>query len=243
MKKLSVVFVALAAIVCMTTSCDAKMGGKMNSDIDSASYAIGILEGGRLKQGLEGIPGGYSKEALMAAYKLALDEDTNAMKMTQEEAQAYLQTYFPKAQEKEAKANKEASEKFLEENKKKDGVKVTESGLQYKVITEGTGARPDSASVVKVHYKGTTAVEGKEFDSSYKRNEPTTFALNQVIPGWGEGLRLMTVGSKYIFYIPSELGYGERGASAELRGNMALVFEVELLEIVQPEAPATEQKK
>jgi len=241
MKKLSVVVVALMAVVFFTTSCDAKLGGNIKSDVDSASYAIGVLEGSRLLQGLEGIPGGYTKEALLAAYTLALNEDTSALKMTAEEAQAYLQTYFPQAQEKEAKVNRETSEKFLESNKAKDGIQVTESGLQYKVVTEGTGVRPDSASVVKVHYKGTT-IDGDEFDSSYSRNEPTTFQIDQVIKGWTEGLKLMPVGSKYIFYIPSDLAYGERGAGGKIKGNMALIFEVELLGIETPEDSAAQPK-
>lgn len=231
MKKLSILFVAVMAWGFFSTSCDAKMGGKIKSDVDSASYAIGVLEGSRIIEGLEGIPGGYSKEALLAAYTLAVKQDSSKLKMTVEEAQAYLQTYFPKAQEKEAAANKISSEKFLEENKKKEGVQVTPSGLQYKVITKGTGATPDSASVVKVHYKGTLA-DGTEFDSSYTRGEPATFPLNQVIKGWGEGIQLMPVGSKYMFYIPSDLGYGDRGAGGKIKGNMALIFEVELLDIV-----------
>ncbi len=244
MKKLSVLFVAVMALGIFNSSCDAKMGGKMKSDVDSASYAIGVLEGSRIIEGLEGIPGGYSKEALLAAYELAVKQDSGALKMTVEQAQAYLQTYFPKAQEKEAATNKAASEKFMEDNAKKDGIKVTPSGLQYKVITEGTGPKPDSISVVKVNYKGTLA-DGTEFDSSYKRGEPATFPLNQVIKGWGEGIQLMPVGSKYMFFIPSDLGYGDRGAGGKIKGNMALIFEVELLEIVPPaapEAPAIPQK-
>lgn len=238
MKKLSVLFAALTAVVFLTSSCDAKLGGgKMKNDVDSASYALGLLQGTQLQQGLEGIPGGYNRDAFMAAYALALANDTGSIKMTVEEAQRYLQDYFPKAEAKEAEANKAASAKFLEENKKKDGVQVTPSGLQYKVITQGTGERPDSASIVKVHYVGTT-IDGDEFDSSLKRGEPVSFGVTQVIKGWTEGLLLMPVGSKYEFYIPADLAYGERGAGGKIKGNMALKFEVELLEI---EAPAADQ--
>lgn len=121
--------------------------------------------------------------------------------------------------------------KYLEENAKKEGVKSTPSGLQYKVITEGTGAKPSATSTVKVHYKG-TLTNGNQFDSSYDRGEPAEFPLNGVIPGWTEGLQLMSAGSKYQFYIPSELAYGPR-AQPEIPANSVLVFDVELLEIVK----------
>ena len=131
-----------------------------------------------------------------------------------------------------AKAEKVKAEsaKFLEENAKKEGVKVTESGLQYQVIKEGEGAKPKATDTVKVHYKG-TLVDGTEFDSSYKRGEPISFPLGGVIKGWTEGLQLMPVGSTYRFFIPSDLGYGDRGAGANIPGGAALIFDVELIEI------------
>lgn len=129
-----------------------------------------------------------------------------------------------------AEAVKVESKKFLEENAKKEGVKVTESGLQYQVIKEGEGAKPKATDTVKVHYKG-TLVNGKEFDSSYKRGEPISFPLNGVIKGWTEGLQLMPTGSTYRFFIPSDLGYGDRGAGADIPGGAALIFDVELIEI------------
>ncbi|MBR4465068.1 FKBP-type peptidyl-prolyl cis-trans isomerase [bacterium] len=129
-----------------------------------------------------------------------------------------------------AEAVKVESKKFLEENAKKEGVKVTESGPQYTVIKEGEGAKPKATDTVKVHYKG-TLVDGKEFDSSYKRGEPISFPLNGVIKGWTEGLQLMPVGSTYRFFIPSDLGYGDRGAGADIPGGAALIFDVELIEI------------
>ncbi len=126
---------------------------------------------------------------------------------------------------------KTEGEKFLEANKDKEGVTTTASGLQYKVLKEGSGATPKSTDNVTVHYRG-TLVDGREFDSSYKRNQPTSFPLNRVIPGWTEGLQLMNMGSKYEFYIPSELGYGKRGAPGSIIGpDAVLVFEVELLKI------------
>lgn len=146
-----------------------------------------------------------------------------------QEAIGRLRQKMQSKMSKDASANKEKGKKFLEENKKKSGVKTTASGLQYEVITEGKGAKPKETSTVKVHYKGTLTT-GEEFDSSYKRNEPAEFPLNGVIRGWTEGLQLMSVGSKYKLYIPSELGYGDRGMP-NIPAGSTLVFEVELLEI------------
>ena len=127
-------------------------------------------------------------------------------------------------------ATKAEGEKFLEENKLRDGVQVTESGLQYEVLVQGKGKKPTAEQTVKVHYEG-TLIDGTVFDSSYKRGEPIEFALNGVIQGWTEGLQLMSVGSKYKLYIPYELGYGERGAGQSIPPYSALIFTVELLEI------------
>jgi len=120
--------------------------------------------------------------------------------------------------------------KYLEENKARDGVKVTDSGLQYEVITEGEGAKPTAEDTVSVHYAG-TLIDGTEFDSSIARGQPAEFPLNGVIPGWTEGLQLMNTGSKYRFVIPSELAYGDSGAGQAIGPGATLVFEVELLEI------------
>jgi FKBP-type peptidyl-prolyl cis-trans isomerase FkpA len=127
--------------------------------------------------------------------------------------------------------NKAAGEKFLAENTKNPNVKTTASGLQFEVLTEGKGTtKPKDTSNVTVHYKGTN-IEGKEFDSSYSRGEPTSFPLNGVIPGWTEGVQLMTEGAKYKFYIPSKLAYGENGAGGAIGPNETLIFEVELIKI------------
>ncbi|HTS89311.1 MAG TPA: FKBP-type peptidyl-prolyl cis-trans isomerase [Gemmatimonadales bacterium] len=125
-------------------------------------------------------------------------------------------------------ANLRAGQKFMAENKAKDGVKTTSSGLQYKVLKEGAGPRPKATSQVTVQYKG-TLLDGREFDSSYERGQPATFVLNQVIPGWTEGVQLMNVGSKYQFWIPENLAYGAQGQPPTIPPNATLVFEVELV--------------
>ena len=174
-----------------------------------------------------------SKDNFLAGFIAGTLEKGGAM--TMEAAQAYTQTAMEaikaKAMEKTHGPNKEAGEKFLAENKTKEGVKTTASGLQYKVITEGTGAIPADTANVKVNYKG-TLIDGTEFDSSYKRNEPATFRANQVIKGWTEALTMMPVGSKWELYIPQDLAYGSRD-QGQIKPFSTLVFEVELLDIVK----------
>ncbi|GHV21992.1 hypothetical protein FACS1894174_06110 [Bacteroidia bacterium] len=175
-----------------------------------------------------------SKTGIVAGF---IDAVTNkGLKMSKEEAQTFSNTkgqdIREKALEKQYAEQKNANSKFLEENKGKEGVQVTASGLQYKVVKEGTGPKPTSADKVKVNYVG-TKIDGTEFDSSIKRNEPFEFSLNGgVIQGWIEGVQLMNVGSKYIFYIPSDLAYGTQGNSG-IEPFSTLIFEVELLEIVK----------
>ena len=124
----------------------------------------------------------------------------------------------------------DAGKKFLEENAKKEGMQTTASGLQYEVLREGDGKKPGATNTVEVHYEG-RLIDGKVFDSSYQRKETISFPLNRVIPGWTEGLQLMPIGSKYRLYIPSELGYGARGAGGDIPPNAALIFDVELISI------------
>ena len=174
-----------------------------------------------------------SKENFLAGFIAGTLEKGGVM--TMEQAQAYTQTAMEavkaKAMEKTHGPNKEAGEKFLAENKTKEGVKTTPIGLQYKVITQGTGAIPADTCEVKVNYKG-TLIDGTEFDSSYKRNEPATFRANQVIKGWTEALTMMPVGSKWELYIPQDLAYGPRG-QGQIKPFSTLIFEVELLDIVK----------
>lgn len=145
------------------------------------------------------------------------------------EEMSATQKYMRNAQMKGVNKNKADGKKFLDENAKKPGVKTTKSGLQYKVITRGSGRKPKATDTVTVHYKG-TLLDGSEFDSSYKRGQPASFALNRVIAGWTEGLQLMRKGEKTIFYIPSNLGYGD-GGNPSIPGGSVLIFEVELQEI------------
>ena len=172
-----------------------------------------------------------SKDNFMAGF-IAGTLDKGGV-MTMEAAQEYtrtaMETIKAKAMEEKYADNKAAGEKFLAENKTKEGVKTTESGLQYKVITEGKGEIPADTCKVKVNYKG-TLIDGTEFDSSYKRNEPATFRANQVIKGWTEALTMMPVGSKWELYIPQELAYGSR-ESGQIKPFSTLIFEVELVGI------------
>jgi len=191
---------------------------------DSASYAIGISVASFYKQqGLTTINAALVTTAIndMMNNKTPL--------LTEEEANNAMMNYMSKAQEAKAQPNIEAGEKFLAANKTKPGVKTTPSGLQYEVITQGTGPKPTVNDTVTVNYIG-TLIDGTEFDNSYKRGEPISFPVGGVIKGWTEGLQLMSEGSKYKLYIPSELGYGAREAGPIPAGSV-LVFEVELLKV------------
>ena len=172
-----------------------------------------------------------SKDNFMAGFIAGTLEKGGVMTMeaAQEYTRTAMETIKAKAMEEKYAANKAAGEKFLAENKTKEGVKTTESGLQYKVITEGKGEIPADTCKVKVNYKG-TLIDGTEFDSSYKRNEPATFRANQVIKGWTEALTMMPVGSKWELYIPQELAYGSR-ESGQIKPFSTLIFEVELVGI------------
>ncbi|MDR3127347.1 MAG: FKBP-type peptidyl-prolyl cis-trans isomerase [Tannerellaceae bacterium] len=234
MKKVACLLLStVAASGLFASSCQSKGNVALKSAADSASYAIGLLNGGGFRQNLSTVPGDpLSTEVLLSAFSTALNGDSAHFQMSVEEAQAFMQSYFSAIQAKEASNNKEIGDKFLEENKAKSGVITTESGLQYQVITEGTGPKPVESDRVKVHYTG-TLIDGTVFDSSVERGEPAVFGVNQVIKGWTEGLQIMPVGSKYIFWIPSDLAYGERGAGQDIKPNSTLKFEVELLDIVK----------
>jgi FKBP-type peptidyl-prolyl cis-trans isomerase len=213
------------------------------NDVDSMSYALGLNVGTDFAKNLKGIPGGKSNvDLLIKGFTTAMKGDSALMKS--EVATEYFKNYITKAQAKDAQIKKEAGEKFLAENKTKDSVQTTSSGLQYKVLVAKEGLKPHSTDTVKVNYQG-FLIDGTKFDSSVDRGEPVSFPLNQVIPGWTEGVQLMSVGSKYKFYVPYALGYGEKGAGNGLiPGFSTLIFEVELLDIkpFRESAPKVEIK-
>jgi FKBP-type peptidyl-prolyl cis-trans isomerase FklB len=223
---------AVAGAACCAAALAAETNMKLENNKDKASYAIGMDIGRSFKkQQLElnmdavtqGVRDAYSgkKELLLT------DEQTKeVMETFKREFMAKRETVMKEAGVK----NKEEGEKFLAANKSKEGVKTTASGLQYKVLKEGTGPKPKANDTVRTHYRG-TLIDGTEFDSSFKRNEPATFPLNGVIPAWTEALQLMPVGSKWQLFAPSELAYGERGAGQDIGPNSTLIFEVELLSI------------
>src|SRR2546426_10793452 len=200
---------------------------------DKVSYSLGLNIGFNL--GRQNVP--INPDALVAGIKDAI---AGKPQLTPDQIKETM-TAFEKdmEQKQKAAADKNASEgtKFLEENKKKEGVKTAASGLQYKVLKEGNGAQPKASDTVTVNYRG-TLINGTEFDSSYKRGQPATFPVNGVIKGWTEALQLLKVGSKYQLFIPSDLAYGERSVSPDLAANSTLIFEVELMDAKPAPAPA-----
>lgn len=198
---------------------------------DRLSYTVGMDIGQSLAEQDLGLDLDILIEALRAAY---LGEET---RLTQEEALAERDAFMQRRQREmeqqrgqQADINREAGQAFLAENRDREGVVETASGLQYRVLEEGSGASPAATDRVTVHYRG-TLIDGTTFDSSYDRGQPATFALNQVIPGWTEGVQLMSEGAKYEFFIPSELAYGEQGRPGPIGPNSTLIFEVELIEV------------
>ena len=193
--------------------------------MDKISYAIGLSMGQNLMgSGVTSLE--YAD--LAAGIKDVLEK--NQPQISYQEAQQVLGKFFSELEQKIAGEAKAAGEAFLVENAKREGVKVTDSGLQYEVLEATIGQKPKATDKVRVHYEG-TLIDGTVFDSSYKRGESITFGLNQVIKGWTEGLQLMSIGSKYKLYLPYQLAYGERGAGANIPPYAALIFTVELLGI------------
>lgn len=201
----------------------------LKNSVDSVSYALGVNISSSLKNSrLEELNFKALARAIQDVYKA----DSSNIKMTEKEAISYIGLYMKKLEEMLAEKNLEEGRKFLEENKNKEGIMVDTSGLQYKVITEGTGIMPKPEDIVKVHYTG-TFIDGTKFDSSLDRGEPVQFKLNQVIKGWTIGLQKMKVGSKYMLYIPSELAYGRNiRPGSPIGPNQTLIFEVELLDVI-----------
>lgn len=222
------------------TACEGQKNketaGKLSTQMDSLSYAIGGSIGQNLKKdSLIQI----NPDLIAKGIKDCFNNDTATMNAAQ--SQAVIQTFMMEKEKKkneammeQGKANLEKGKKFLEENGKKEGVKTTASGLQYQVIKEGTGPKPALTDKVSVHYHG-TLINGSIFDSSVDRGQPYELGVNQFAPGFAEALQLMPVGSKWKIFIPSNIAYGERGAGGAIGPNETLIFDVELLSILAPD--------
>lgn len=205
----------------------------LKTDMEKVSYVIGT----RIAQSFKAQGIDIVLESLISGIKDALTGKELAL--SQEESQKVMTVFQQRMMAKQAAERAQQAAKnlaegqaFLDANKTKEGVKVLPSGLQYKVITEGTGEAPSAEDTVRTHYRG-TLIDGTEFDSSYKSNKPVEFPVNRVIKGWTEALQLMKVGSKWELYIPAELAYGEGGKPPVIPPNSTLIFEVELLDIVK----------
>lgn len=227
--KLFHLIVPVAAAAVMAVSCNAQDKKKssttsMKSGIDSVSYSLGVSIGNNFKSnGLDSV----DIDLLAQGMK---DVMAGKSTLSPEQADASIQGYMMEKEKRKGEDNLKKGEAFLAENKKKEGVKTTASGLQYMVIKEGTGAKPTLNDKVTTHYHG-TLMDGTVFDSSVDRGQPASFPVSGVIPGWTEALQMMSVGSKYKLFVPANLAYGERGAGGKIGPNSVLIFDVELLSI------------
>jgi FKBP-type peptidyl-prolyl cis-trans isomerase FklB len=236
--KIKGLFILLIVMAVILGSCgkSAVQSSKIKTKTDSLSYAFGIVNYNAL------VSDSLDLNPILVA-KAMIDGKAGKPVMSDEVARGYIMLFINQREEektaKQAEANKvlykdniEANEAFLAKNKEKTGVTVTPSGLQYEVIKMGTGPKPTADNTVKVHYVG-TLIDGTQFDSSIKNGEPVQFPVSGVIPGWTEALQLMPVGSKFKLYIPENLAYGSGGAGDQIKPYSTLIFEVELLEIIQ----------
>ena len=231
MRKISIIFILTAIITSpLAAQQQSSSGISLNTAGDSACYAIGMSHGLGLREQMATFPGGQANfHAVAEAFLYAITGNMEALQINPDFAQAFLQAYIMDATMKEAEAAKLEESLYLAENKTREGVITTESGLQYKIIIQGEGEKPTIDDKVTVHYMG-ILMDGSIFQSSHERGEPLTMEVSQFIDGWAEGLQLMPTGSKYIFWIPSELAYGEQG-QGRIKPNTMLFFEVELLGI------------
>jgi len=223
--------VLMAAILIFVGLAQAQDSSPLKEQKDKVSYSIGMEIGKNLKrQNVDINPEHLArglKDAFAGGKPLMTDQEMNE---TLTQFQKEMMVKQQEASKKMGEKNKQEGEAFLAENKKKAGIVTLPSGLQYKVIKAGSGNKPKSSDTVTVHYKG-TLTNGTEFDSSYRRGQPVSFPVNGVIPGWTEALQLMEEGAKWEVFIPSTLGYGERGAGREIGPNATLIFEIELVSI------------
>ncbi|HET8848905.1 MAG TPA: FKBP-type peptidyl-prolyl cis-trans isomerase [Marinobacter sp.] len=231
MKK-TLLAVAMTGLVAGCSTSQEPQNPPLETTSEKVSYGMGLVLGERMTNDLPDL----KMEQFLQGIQHGHEGDEATKRLTREEIQQALMAYQQEMQEEQmkqmeelAKKNKQAGEAFLAENGQREGVETTESGLQYEVIEKGSGEKPSATDQVQVHYTG-ELISGEVFDSSRERGEPVTFTLNQVIPGWTEGLQLMSEGARYKLYIPSELAYGPGGNQA-IGPNETLVFDVELLAI------------
>jgi len=231
MKRISTLFILATILTSHLAAQQTSSGVSLKNVVDSASYALGMNVGMGMREQFLTFPGGkVNFDALAEAYIHAIRGETDALIMNKEFAQTFLQSYLMAASVRDAENAKEEGIRFFAENKNRAGVITTESGLQYNVVTQGEGEKPTSEDTVVLHYIG-ALLDGTVFQSSYDRGEPLKMEAGNFISGLSEGLQLMPVGSKYVFWIPSELAYGAEGAEPKIKPNTTLIFEVELLGI------------
>lgn len=237
LRNAAIILMAAMALQACNKSSSSYRSEKMNSRADSASYMLGLSVGYSLKA--QKVPN--INAALIAK---GIDEVTmnDSASISMNEVNMFLDKYFRDLHQQIGKKNLEEGEAFLKANKNKPGVIETASGLQYKVIQEGTGKSPKLNDIVKCNYTG-KLLDGTIFDSSYNRGQPAEFSLNGVIPGWKEGLQLMKEGGKYELYVPSNLAYGARGAGQKIGPNSTLIFDIELLAVEPGKAPVKKPGK
>ena len=229
------IFFAIIMVTLVFFSCAAEENASDEKDVSAEiseesptdsdiSYAFGVVLGSDLKQfGIQ-----FDYDALAQGIREAIEKEEPRISM--EEAVGLVQNAYMATITRQSEESRKKNDQFLAENSKKTGVVITSSGLQYEVVVQGQGKNPTIDDVVTVNYEG-KLIDGTVFDSSYTRGEPAEFSLDQVIPGWAEGIQLMNVGSTYRLYIPSSMAYGEQGAGNMIPPNSALIFQVELLSI------------
>lgn len=228
MKKLVIALIFLVSLMTNLTA-QVQEGSKevsLKNNIDSLSYSFGYLIGNNIKtQGVTEL----NHDLFIKGFNSGFTGEEPALKI--EDCNNYVQDYFNKQIAEEANMNLQKSAEFLVANQSKEGVVVLPSGLQYKILEPGEGTPPLATDQVRVNYTG-TFIDGKVFDSSIERNEPIVFGVSQVIPGWTEALQLMKPGARWMLYVPPALAYGEKGASGIIGPNQAIIFEVQLIEII-----------
>jgi FKBP-type peptidyl-prolyl cis-trans isomerase FklB len=239
--------ILIVFLLCFAASSIFAQKMQIKSKSDSISYAIGANVGKNLVNNITRDSLTINYDLMLEAIKLSfynkpLQMSDSVIAKVLTDFQTEMQAMAQKKQNEAASANLKRGEEFLAKNKTEQGVKTTPSGLQYKIITEGKGKKPAATDKVKVHYHGTT-IDGKVFDSSVQRGEPIEFPVNGVIQGWQEALQMMTEGSKWQLFIPSNLAYGERGAGGAIGPNEVLIFDVELIQVLGSDSEKTPDNK